>query len=126
MIEDEYLPFEDESLKFDRPLSLRRKKEGMSLAADHRERILDIARSIAQRIALDNPYRLCTADAVQRELIARGIKPKQFGNAAGSLFKNGKWEFVEWKKSRRVSNHARLIGIWRLKPQGEWPPEKKN
>jgi hypothetical protein len=87
----------------------------MDLAAQNRAHLLEYARDVAEMIALSNSFRTCTADEVQQALIANGYKPKQLGNAAGSLFKNGQWEFLDWMKSRRVSNHCRLIGIWRLK-----------
>jgi hypothetical protein len=107
--------FEFDWEKFDPKEGRARKKAGMEKAAQHRNKLLEHAREVAERIALSNDSRTCTADDVQRVLIKQGIKPKQFGNAAGSLFKNGKWEFIRWIKSQRVSNHSRLIAVWKFR-----------
>jgi hypothetical protein len=95
------------NFRFDRERSAAAKKHGMDMAAAHRAAMLEYARRIAENIARTQGY--CTSDDVGE---ATGV---DLGPAAGSLFKDGNWEFVEWKKSHRVTNHARLIGIWKLK-----------
>jgi hypothetical protein len=99
---------------FDWDKAHRKKKEGMTLAADHRMRLLEHARDIAEVIA--DQKGTCTADDVQRELIVQGFEPSLLGNAAGSLFPRSRWEFTgAWKSSQRVSNHAHQNRVWRLK-----------
>lgn len=86
------------------------KAEGMAVAAANRIARLELARMIARYLG----RRQCrvSADDVQRLMINCGLGP--LGNAAGSLFRGGEWEFTgEWTKSERVSNHARCNRIWR-------------
>ena len=36
--------------------------------------------------------------------------PELMGNAAGSLFRGNEFQFTgQWKRSERISNHARVI-----------------
>jgi hypothetical protein len=56
----------------------------------------------------------CTADDVQRVLIEQGISPHALGNAAGSLFRGGDWEWTGRRvKSARVHAHANELKVWR-------------
>lgn len=101
------------SEQFDLFEGLRQKEKGMALAADNRAGHLSIARSIAVRLAAQSPSRTVCADDVQRELIELGI---DLGPAAGSIFRGREWAWDgQWKKSARVSNHARMLRVWRLK-----------
>lgn len=85
----------------------------MQLAAEKRAEILLIAKDIARRMAQKQGE--VTADDVQRRLILWDYDLSDLGNAAGSIFKGKEWECVGWKKSERVSNHARAIRVWRLR-----------
>ena len=102
-----------DQLSFDLDGGEERKKSGMGHAADVRARVLGVAVDFAYRIARERGE--VTADDVYRVLIARGIDPMELGNAAGSIFRGPGFEFTgRWKKSVRISNHARQNRIWRL------------
>ena len=96
---------------FDYAESQQRKEEGMALAASARPGDLEVARNIARHIARIGDG-TCNADQVGIELEARGI---ELGNASGSLFKGGCWEFTGRRiRSARKSRHAGEIKVWRL------------
>lgn len=96
---------------FDKELSQMRKQNGMEQAARNSEN-LDLARQIARKIATQNGS--VTADDVGIELsISHGIN--SLGPAAGSIFRGKEWRFTgEFVKSTRVTNHSRLLRVWRL------------
>jgi len=100
---------------FDKKESEDRKKNGMLVAAKSKVRSLDLARGIAYEICLQKGS--ATADDVGRVLQHRyGIK--SLGPAAGSLFKTR--EFIptgEFRKSKRTTNHARLLHVWKLRSE---------
>ena len=99
---------------FDFAEAKRRKEEGMSIAADNQADWLGIARGIAVEIAKQHPERLCDADKVGEELFKRH-RISSLGPAAGSLFKEKHWTFTgDRKLSKRKTNHARELKIWRL------------
>ena len=99
---------------FDYEESLRLKYEGMDRAEAKAATPLEEAREIARRIALKTPDRCVSADDVGRELKRLGL-PFSLGPATGSLFRGKEWEFTGRRiKSRRTSNHAREIKVWRL------------
>lgn len=99
---------------FDGQRSEQLKRDGMALAADNAGQYLDLARQIAREIALAHPNQECDADKVGRILKRRhGIDT--LGPAAGSLFRGKEWEFTgRWVKSKRITNHSRMIRVWRL------------
>ena len=80
------------------------KEAGMEAAARHREIKLILARQQVREAALSREDRTASADDTVVKL----------GPAAGSLFKGKEWCFVDWKVSRRASNHGRPIRLWRL------------
>jgi len=87
------------------------KEQGMS-QAEEASNSIDAARLIAVAVAKSRGS--VTADDVQRELVRLGLDP--LGASAGSLFRGSEWEFTgRWVKSERVSNHARVNRVWRLK-----------
>jgi hypothetical protein len=106
---------DDQLLLFDASESQRRKQEGMDLATLHRGELLNYLRELAEDIARNSSTRTCSIDEVFRRVIPKGFRPEMLGNAAGSLFKYGKWELMGRKNSKRISNHAREIKVWRLK-----------
>ena len=111
----------------------RRKKAGMALAAASKEHLLARARELAFDIARGVETRadgkrhdegLCTADDVaaawerdndQRE---KGGLPRVpwIGNAAGSLFTDGNWEWTG-ERINSVRPHAKTneLKLWRRK-----------
>lgn len=98
--------------EFDLEEGRRRKRQGMSLAAQNRARLLDYARRLAREIAQKSG--VCTSDDVHKALRERGLDG--LGNAAGSLFRGPEWVFTgQWRPSERVSAHGRMIRVWRLR-----------
>jgi len=96
---------------FNLPLGEQLKEVGIQQAVEPRDDLLGRARQIGRAVAIERGT--VTADDVQRRLIAEGSPP--LGNAAGALFRGHEWEFTgQWKKSARVSNHARQNRVWRL------------
>jgi hypothetical protein len=101
---------------FDAERSENLKHDGMELAAEKRQTILEIARDIAVGLAERDPNLECTADDVQEVLIKRGYSPSDLGNAAGSIFAGPVWKFTgNYRKSSRVTNRYRDIKVWRLR-----------
>ena len=97
---------------FDGELSELLKRHGMGLAADNKEELLHLARAVARNIAHLHGY--AHADMVGRVLRGYGIRT--LGPAAGSIFKGGDWEWTgDWVKSKRITNHSRMLRVWRLK-----------
>jgi hypothetical protein len=106
---------EDQLLLFNATEGRRQKQEGMDLAAANRSDLLDYLRELAEQIARESLHGTCSIDDVFRRVIPQGFRPEMLGNAAGSLFKYDKWEMMGRKNSKRISNHAREIKVWRLK-----------
>ena len=83
----------------------------MQAAETARATLLKEAREIAQDLGRRNG--LVTADDVYRVMIQRNLPIVGLGPAAGSIFRDNSWTFTgQWKKSLRVSNHARMIRVW--------------
>jgi len=100
------------TLDFDLAASVQAKEDGMAKAAERKDSSLGLAREIAVEIATKKG--IVTADDVGKELAARGCR--DLGPAAGHIFSDKRFEWTgEFTKSSRVSNHARLLRIWRLK-----------
>lgn len=111
--------FNFDVVTFNRQAGEARKDQGMSQAASSRAELLEWARAIAVWVASGRPARTCSADDVMHVLIDHGYNPEDLGNAAGSLFPRSQWEFTgAWEKSRRVSNHAHMNRIWKLRDRG--------
>ena len=99
---------------FNRQVSIDAKNTGMAAAAEAKAERLNVARQIALYLGACSPDNTCTADAVGKELRRRGLDDN-LGPAAGSIFKDGNWEFTgERILSSRKSNHARELKVWRL------------
>jgi hypothetical protein len=112
---DKEFPFGTEDV-FDDKLGEQLKTDGMNLAAENREALLEQAKAAAVEIAISRPNRRCCADDVYCFLVNAGVDVSQLGNAAGSLFKKERWEFTgDRVRSKRITNHARWIMVWRLK-----------
>lgn len=90
------------------------KRAGMKRAAANKNELLTLAREIAVELA--GILGTVTADDVQLELHRRGHSTTSLGNAAGSLFLGGQWQWTgEFKKSVRAISHGNLLRCWRLR-----------
>jgi hypothetical protein len=89
---------------------------GIATAAESRNPLVDKVRQFLRKLAKDRDNRCVTADDAYAYLKQIGEEERTLGNAAGALFKSGEWEFTGcWTPSTRVSNHARMVRVWRLK-----------
>ena len=99
---------------FDLAEGIQARETGKGFAAVNRATILRNARAVATWVAESRPGRCVSADDVYRYLSPE--QSSQLGNAAGSLFRGDQWENTgRRKQSKRITNHARWIMIWRLK-----------
>lgn len=99
---------------FDGAASAEAKRAGMAQAAEHKGSLLAYARQLAREIACSRPSREVTADDVQAALADAGVSVHALGNAAGSLFAEGCWQFTgRWEMSRRVHAHRNPLRVWR-------------
>ena len=97
---------------FDKQESVSKKEEGMDKAAEGNEALLAVAREIAVGIARTKGT--VHADDVGKEMARRGLPG--LGPAAGHVFRNEQFVWTgEWYESTRVTNHARMLRVWRLK-----------
>ena len=89
------------------------KLEGMERAAYSSKELLVIARKVATEIALQRMNQCVTADDVGR-VLKNQYAIDSLGPAAGSIFKTSEWEWSGgFVKSKRVTNHSRLLREWR-------------
>jgi hypothetical protein len=102
-----------EQQTFDLAAGEREKKLGMARAASRRPEILYNARTLAWWLCKTNGE--VTVDDVYRALEGSIYDCSKLGPAAGSIFKGKQWVCVGWRKSTRVSNHGRVIRVWKLK-----------
>ena len=78
-----------------------------------RSRVLETARTLAVKLAQQNPTRVVTADMVQGELQKLGYKSTDLGNAAGVIFKGNHFRNTgKTVKSVRPGNNRRPITVW--------------
>ena len=85
---------------------LKRKRRGQDVAAAHNPRF-ELACLAAQMMA--QQFGEVTADDISEAV-------EGLGAATGAIFRGREWEFTgEWRKSKRVSNHARMNRVWRLR-----------
>lgn len=99
---------------FDHRTSEALKQEGMERAATARAGILLMARETAR--ALARRHGKVHMDDVSIVMLDMGIDLADLGPAAGSVFKSAEWEFTgEFVKSARITNHSRLLRVWRLR-----------
>jgi hypothetical protein len=93
---------------------LRRVGQDRAERSWERKEVLELARDLARRIALERESREVTIDDVQAELQRLGFEPGDLGNAAGAVFGGGCWQFTcRWKASDRASNHGHQNRVWR-------------
>lgn len=99
---------------FDLKLGEALRDMGMVRAASAKEDALALGRALCREAALKRHDRTATVDDATRGFMEYGLPPTLLGNAAGSLFKGGGWVFAGYTKSKRVTNHAHTVMIWRL------------
>jgi hypothetical protein len=89
---------------------------GIMQAAECRNELVNKVRFQLAYIARNRADRCATIDDAVPFLEAIGLSASDLGNAAGSIFKTDAWEFSgHWLPSKRKSNHARPVRVWRLK-----------
>jgi hypothetical protein len=99
---------------FDPEAAETAKQDGMNLAADNRQDLLELAKAAAVAIASETG--VVTSDDVFRRMQEYGLNPILLGNAAGSVFRGNEFVFTgQWRKSERASNHARVNRVWALR-----------
>ena len=98
----------DQTLEFHPAKADLAKHRGMSLAADNCT-LLEKAREAAVCMA-ERYQRPVTVDDVYGYMEYFGHHPERLGNAWGSVFKG--WKPIGFVKSKRVSNHSRIIREW--------------
>ena len=92
------------------------KEEGRRRAEESHFSVLEFARDGLENIARGRESREVTADDATRYLVDNGIEHNALGASAGSLFRGKQWEFTgRWEKSKKASNHASDLRVWRLK-----------
>ncbi len=97
--------------EFDLTEGEQRRDAGMAVAESNHPEGIAVAKQVAVELAQQRGD--VTADDVQAEMAERRIHLR---NAAGSIFKGKRWEWTgRVVKSSRVSNHARILRVWRLK-----------
>lgn len=99
---------------FDYAESIRHADAGIALAASHNARRVTEAREIAVEIARREGT--VDADRVMMEWCRRGGKIHDFGNSAGAIFKDARFEFTgQYTRSARIHAKGNILRIWRLK-----------
>lgn len=98
---------------FDLAAGNEAKDAGMQQAAENKKSLLAHARKLAVKVAEQKGE--ISADDVAQALHDEGISVFALGNAMGSLFKGGQFEWTgRFTKSERVHSHGNLLRIWRL------------
>jgi len=97
---------------FDLPTASLRKREGMSRAADNSALFLARIRAVARGIAEFGGH--VTSDDLRHHAKHLDLVPHH-KNVWGCVFAGGEWEPCGYVKSKLVSNHGRVIRMWRLK-----------
>lgn len=98
---------------FDAIAARRLADEGLAVAGRDKNVLLERAKQIARRIALSRFDRTVTMDDVHAAMQAEGIDGSMLGNAAGSTFKGGDWQFVDHVRCKLASGHGRFNKVWR-------------
>ncbi len=89
---------------------------GISQAAESRNALVEKARRYLRTLARERGNHCVTADDAVEYLVKIGESERALGNAAGSLFRSHEWEATGcWTPSTRISNHARMVRVWRLR-----------
>lgn len=96
--------------------ALEARDAGMDQACESRNDLVNRVRNYVEYLAKQRVGRLATADDCAEFLEKVGMSSRDLGNAAGAIFRTDDWEFTgAWTPSRRKTNNARPIRVWRLK-----------
>ena len=88
---------------------------GIAQAAECRNELVSKVREHLVLVASSRGNRCVTADDFDSFLTTLGKTHKDLGNAAGVIFRTPDWQFTGmWTPSRRKTNNARHIRVWRL------------
>jgi len=91
------------------------KTMGIESAEDAKQDTLKLGRIFVLQAANRRMNKTATADDAARGFSALGMPANSLGNAAGALFRGKAWSFTgQWKKSKRISNHAHSNRVWKL------------
>ncbi len=93
--------------------SVAAKETGQDLVSSHNPTFLDTMRQVARDIAARQGS--VTADDLRRYAAAHSITPHH-PNAWGAIFRGAHWQSIGIRRSALVSNHARTIRGWSLRP----------
>ena len=104
----EYVPKEQAAMEFMKLTGEERKSAGMKKAAEHHKTELETVQAIARDLAK-------IRGVISIDDVREKVENWNLRNAAGSVFKGAKWEFVAYTRSKRPEAHARIIQTWRLK-----------
>ncbi len=98
---------------FSLPRARAAREAGKDLVEEHGESFVEVMRREAIRIAQEKGAVTC--DDLRGYAAARGFYPRH-QNTWGSIFRGPEWKSAGFIQSRLVSNHARIIRIWKYEP----------
>ena len=88
----------------------QRKAKALERHEGNHADLLELARKLARIEAMKRNGRQITADHVR--LAFEKLRPGQWGNWAGSIFRGKEWRVAGFTESTIPSNHARVTRIW--------------
>lgn len=91
------------------------KRNGMAKAAKGGSENLRFARQIALELGEKNKTMNISADDVRQVFEVRHPDLAWGSHWPGSIFKDGKWEFVSYSESTTPSRHRGVVRVWSLK-----------
>ena len=98
------------------PVQMTLMEIGIDRAEAKRTELVADIRVRVEALALGRLDRTATIDDVEIALKDMQRTYAELGPAAGSIFRNGHWQFTgQWAASTRSSNHARPVRVWQLK-----------
>jgi hypothetical protein len=108
----EYYPKEKAEEEFMALTGTQLKLAGMGRAAKKHADDLEYVRSIARY--LSSHGEIISIEDVRAFIEAGGVS-WTLGNASGSVFDGGEWEWCGFTRAKRREAHARMIRTWRIK-----------
>ena len=97
---------------FDLQKGLYAKDVGVQLVVDHGEDWQAVMQSVAKAIC--NAKGEVCSDDLRRYAATHDLEPHH-PNAWGAVFRGNGWKHVGWKRSAKITNHARTIRVWTWK-----------
>ncbi len=98
---------------FDLPRARAERDAGKDLVEEPLESFVQFMRREAIRIAQEKGAVTC--DDLRGYAASNGFTPHH-PNAWGAIFRGPEWKSAGFIQSRLVSNHARIIRIWKYEP----------